>query len=40
MAMAWVTDPDCTVYYTDGSVDPDSSRTGAATISNITTSFT
>ncbi|XP_063854131.1 uncharacterized protein LOC135096523 [Scylla paramamosain] len=32
MAMAQVTEPDSVVYYTDGSADPDSGRTGAAAI--------
>ncbi|KAK8376776.1 hypothetical protein O3P69_009998 [Scylla paramamosain] len=32
MAMAQVTGPDGVVYYTDGSADPDSGRTGAAAI--------
>ncbi|KAK8390570.1 hypothetical protein O3P69_010334 [Scylla paramamosain] len=32
MAMARVTEPDSVVYYTDGSADPDSGRTGAAAI--------
>ncbi|XP_063887725.1 uncharacterized protein LOC135115154 [Scylla paramamosain] len=32
MALAQVTEPDSVVYYTDGSADPDSGRTGAAAI--------
>ena len=32
MAMARVTEPECAVYYTDGTVDPDSGRTVAAAI--------
>lgn len=36
MAMAQVTEPDSAVYYTDGSVDPDSGRTGAAAITSGT----
>ncbi len=36
MAMAGVTEPDSAVYYTDGSVDPDSGRTGAAAITRGT----
>ncbi|KAK3895230.1 hypothetical protein Pcinc_001089 [Petrolisthes cinctipes] len=32
MAIAQVTEPDSAAYYTDGSVDPDSGRTGAAAI--------
>ncbi|KAK4324771.1 hypothetical protein Pmani_004611 [Petrolisthes manimaculis] len=36
MAIAQVTEPDSAVYYTDGSVDPDSGRTGAAAITRGT----
>ncbi|XP_050708035.1 uncharacterized protein LOC126993210 [Eriocheir sinensis] len=36
MAMARVTEPGCAIYYTDGSVDPDSGRTGAAAITGGT----
>ena len=32
MAMAWVTEPDSAVYFTDGSVDSDRGRTGGAAI--------
>ncbi|KAK8402049.1 hypothetical protein O3P69_001260 [Scylla paramamosain] len=32
MAMAQVSEPDSVVYYTDGSADPDSGRTGAAAV--------
>ncbi|XP_045132191.1 uncharacterized protein LOC123516654 [Portunus trituberculatus] len=36
MAMARVSKPGCVTYYTDGSVDPDSGRTGAAAITGGT----
>ena len=36
MAMARVTEPDSVVYYTDGSVDPESGRTGAAVVTGGT----
>ncbi|KAK3889215.1 hypothetical protein Pcinc_006786 [Petrolisthes cinctipes] len=36
MAIAQATEPDSAVYYTDGSVDPDSGRTGAAAITRGT----
>ena len=36
MAVARVSEPGCVTYFTDGSVDPDSGRTGAAAITGST----